>query len=193
MWTPTEDMLVMNEEVLYPLGTVVSNPKHNATALTLIFDRLKGNLFNTHLLDTFSIFSYGQEQTVMYPATDTLIRHAKERNRNELNIDVSNMSEEELANCQKLITENDSFYELYDQDRARIWRLRYRWMGYYPDILPKLLHCIDWNNKDVISEAVCLLRDWPNLPFEKALELLDYAYADQEVRSFAVQCLKDVG
>lgn len=39
MWTPTEDMLVMNEEILYPLGTVVNNPKHNATALTLIFDR----------------------------------------------------------------------------------------------------------------------------------------------------------
>lgn len=37
-----------------------------------------------------------------------------------------------------------------------------------------------------------LLRKWPKLPVEKALELLDYAYADQEVRSFAVMCLKSV-
>lgn len=43
-----------------------------------------------------------------------------------------------------------------------------------------------------MSEAVALLRNWPILPVEKALELLDYAYADQEVRSFAVQCLLNV-
>lgn len=40
MWTPAEDMMIVNDEVLYPLGTVVSNPNtHIATALTLTFDR----------------------------------------------------------------------------------------------------------------------------------------------------------
>lgn len=43
-----------------------------------------------------------------------------------------------------------------------------------------------------VSEMTALLQRWPKLPVEKALELLDYAYADQAVRSFAVQCLKDV-
>lgn len=129
----------------------------------------------------------------MCPVTDTLINHARERITNELNIETSSMSEAELADCIKIATENDSFYELYEQDKAKIWRSRYRWKNCFPDILPKLLHCIDWNNKDVISEAVCLLKDWPKLPFEKALELLDFAYADQEVRSFAVKCLQDVG
>lgn len=70
--------------------------------------------------------------------------------------------------------------------------MRNYWKEEVPEILPKLLHCIDWNNKDVISEAVCLLSDWQKLPVEKALELLDYAYADQEVRRFAVNCLIDV-
>ena len=37
-----------------------------------------------------------------------------------------------------------------------------------------------------------LLQEWPKLSVEKALELLDYAYADQAVRSFAVKCLHDV-
>ncbi|KAH0815629.1 hypothetical protein GEV33_007162 [Tenebrio molitor] len=37
-----------------------------------------------------------------------------------------------------------------------------------------------------------LLKDWPKLPPEKALELLDYAYPDQGVRSFAVECLGNV-
>lgn len=73
-----------------------------------------------------------------------------------------------------------------------MWSLKRHWMKYDPDILPKLLCCIDWDNKDDISEAVALLREWPKLAVEKALELLDYAYADQEVRSFAVQCLQSV-
>jgi phosphatidylinositol-4,5-bisphosphate 3-kinase len=43
-----------------------------------------------------------------------------------------------------------------------------------------------------VAEVTTLLQKWPKLPVEKALELLDYAYADQAVRSFAVRCLKDV-
>lgn len=43
-----------------------------------------------------------------------------------------------------------------------------------------------------VAEATALVQQWPKLPVEKALELLDYAYADQNVRSFAVRCLMDV-
>lgn len=43
-----------------------------------------------------------------------------------------------------------------------------------------------------IAEATALLQYWPKLPVEKALELVDYAYADQNVRNFAVKCLRDV-
>lgn len=43
-----------------------------------------------------------------------------------------------------------------------------------------------------VAEATALIQQWPKLPAEKALELLDYAYADQNVRNFAVHCLKDV-
>jgi hypothetical protein len=43
-----------------------------------------------------------------------------------------------------------------------------------------------------VAEATSLLHQWPKLAVEKALELLDYAYADQAVRHFAVQCLRDV-
>lgn len=43
-----------------------------------------------------------------------------------------------------------------------------------------------------VAEATTLVQQWPKLPVEKALELLDYAYADQNVRSFAVRCLMDV-
>lgn len=75
------------------------------------------------------------------------------------------------------------------QDKKELWTLRRFWLKHFPAVLPKLLTCIDWNSRDEVSEVVSLLREWPILPVEKALELLDYAYADQEVRSFAVKCL----
>lgn len=73
-----------------------------------------------------------------------------------------------------------------------MWALRYYWHDHNPEFLPKLLLCIDWDKREDVSQAVCLLTDWPKLPIEKTLELLDFAYADHEVRSFAVKCLWDV-
>ena len=35
-----------------------------------------------------------------------------------------------------------------------------------------------------------LLQTWPELEPEQALELLDYTFADQEVRKIAVKCVK---
>ena len=35
-----------------------------------------------------------------------------------------------------------------------------------------------------------LLQTWPRLDPEQALELLDFTYADQEVRKIAVQCIE---
>ena len=37
-----------------------------------------------------------------------------------------------------------------------------------------------------------LLRNWPRLSPFKALELLDYAYPDPMVRSYAVDCLRSM-
>lgn len=59
-----------------------------------------------------------------------------------------------------------------------------------PQGLPCLLHCVEWNDRDEVSEMRSLLNKWPPLSEERALELLDYAYADSSVRRFAVNCLK---
>jgi phosphatidylinositol-4,5-bisphosphate 3-kinase len=66
------------------------------------------------------------------------------------------------------------------------------WKKNYPEVLPNLLSSIDWDTREAVSEVTALLKDWPKLPPEKALELLDYAYPDQGVRSFAVECLGNV-
>lgn len=66
------------------------------------------------------------------------------------------------------------------------------WRDQRPEVLPKLLYCIDWDKRQEVSQVVALLQRWPKLPVEKSLELLDYAYPDREVRKFAVECLVNV-
>lgn len=67
---------------------------------------------------------------------------------------------------------------------------RYDCMYDLPQGLPCLLHCVEWNDRDEVSEMRSLLKQWQPLSEERALELLDYAYADCSVRRFAVNCLK---
>lgn len=40
------------------------------------------------------------------------------------------------------------------------------------------------------SQMQILLQTWPKLESEQALELLDYTFADQEVRRVAVECIE---
>ena len=43
-----------------------------------------------------------------------------------------------------------------------------------------------------VAEMIALLEEWPKLPPENALELLDYAYAEPTVRSYAIECLTHI-
>jgi hypothetical protein len=56
-----------------------------------------------------------------------------------------------------------------------------------------LLHCVEWNNHKEVAEMYRLLDIWPTLPVERSLQLLDSAYADQCVRTFAVKGLRTIG
>lgn len=81
---------------------------------------------------------------------------------------------------------------MHEQERKVIWSLRHELINLVPTLLPKLLDCVEWNDHREVAQVMSLIRLWPQLPVEKALELLDYAYADQAVRSFAVRCLANV-
>nr|XP_022907614.1 phosphatidylinositol 4,5-bisphosphate 3-kinase catalytic subunit delta isoform [Onthophagus taurus]XP_022907621.1 phosphatidylinositol 4,5-bisphosphate 3-kinase catalytic subunit delta isoform [Onthophagus taurus] len=169
MWNSAEDMMNLNDDIFHPLGTVVSNPDTKyATTLTLQFEKYT-------------------EQTVIYPSVESMInlgRQNEEPPTQELI--------EKYEQLTKVIFENDSLEEVHDQERKSIWKSRRYWMKEFPGILPKLLHCVDWESNKEISEVVAILKEWPKIPVEKSLELLDYAYANEEVRSFAVKCLNDL-
>ncbi|KAJ1528067.1 hypothetical protein ONE63_007985 [Megalurothrips usitatus] len=171
MWTYAED--IQTDDLLHPLGTVVSNPLgSHATQLTLAFKK------------------YHSDHTVMYPSIEKVLEFA-ERDGEREDSEPSPSNQEYLVNL-SLNIETDPTLEMHEQERKRVWELRYDCMKLMPHQLPMILTCVEWNDQKEIAEATALLQHWPKLPVEKALELLDYAYADQNVRNFAVQCLRDV-
>uniref|UniRef100_A0A8C4D8V7 Phosphatidylinositol-4,5-bisphosphate 3-kinase n=1 Tax=Dicentrarchus labrax TaxID=13489 RepID=A0A8C4D8V7_DICLA len=59
-----------------------------------------------------------------------------------------------------------------------------------PEILPKILLAVKWNSRDEIAQMYCLLKDWPAIKPEQAMELLDCNFPDPMIREFAVKCLE---
>ena len=86
------------------------------------------------------------------------------------------------------IIDMDPLAELDDQDMELLWQGR-DFLSGYPHSLPKLLKSVKWNSHESVAQMLTLLRSWAPLPPEQALELLDYQYADQNVRNFAVRSL----
>ncbi|XP_076669716.1 phosphatidylinositol 3-kinase 92E isoform X5 [Andrena cerasifolii] len=182
-WTYAEDM--QNDDLLHPLGTVVSNPHiDRAAALMLTFP------------------NYGKDKSVLYPTPEKMVEHA--RKLRESSAAERSIQEEPPPNeeCDagklqqleqlRLLADRDPLHELHEQERKIMWTLRHHCLHEIPTLLAKLLHCVEWNDHREVAEATALVQQWPKLPVEKALELLDYAYADQNVRNFAVRCLMDV-
>lgn len=178
-WAYADD--IQNDDLLHPLGTVVSNPHiDRAAALMLTFP------------------SYGRDQIVLYPSSEKMVDFAtklSESRENSAEFDPSSVSDIDLQqqiDQLQLLADRDPLHELHEQERKTIWSMREQCISKVPTILTKLLQCVEWNDYKEVAEATSLVLRWPKLPVERALELLDYAYADQTVRTFAVKCLKDV-
>uniref|UniRef100_A0AAQ4PVG9 Phosphatidylinositol 4,5-bisphosphate 3-kinase catalytic subunit alpha isoform n=1 Tax=Gasterosteus aculeatus aculeatus TaxID=481459 RepID=A0AAQ4PVG9_GASAC len=52
-----------------------------------------------------------------------------------------------------------------------------------------ILLAVKWNSRDEVAQMYCLLKEWPSIRPEQAMELLDCNYPDPMVRHFAVRCL----
>ena len=178
-WAYAED--IQNEDLLHPLGTVVSNPHIDRAAALML---------------TFPTFS--RDQIILYPSPEKMVEFATklcESRENSAEFDPTSVSETDLQHHidqLQLLADRDPLHELHEQERKTIWSLRQQCIMKVPTILTKLLQCVEWNDHVEVAEATSLVLKWPKLPVERALELLDYAYADHTVRNFAVNCLKDV-
>uniref|UniRef100_A0A8C2C399 Phosphatidylinositol 4,5-bisphosphate 3-kinase catalytic subunit alpha isoform n=1 Tax=Cyprinus carpio TaxID=7962 RepID=A0A8C2C399_CYPCA len=79
----------------------------------------------------------------------------------------------------------------FDQNTEKdfLWRHR-QYCVNIPEILPKILLAVKWNSRDEVAQMYCLLKDWPAIKPEQAMELLDCNYPDPMIRDFAVRCLE---
>uniref|UniRef100_A0A182KF04 phosphatidylinositol 3-kinase n=1 Tax=Anopheles christyi TaxID=43041 RepID=A0A182KF04_9DIPT len=175
-WDYAED--AQSEDILHPLGTVEPNPNRENIVVSVLL----------------SFGTYGPEgRIIVYPDEQELLSHAaKMSHRNE---HLNRESAEDTRSIKAIMSSymyNDRLNDIHEQDRNAIWAKRRECMKLIPQGLPCLLYCVEWNNRDEVSEIVSLLQEWPKLFVERALELLDYAYADKYVRRYAVDCLRTI-
>ncbi|XP_050432835.1 phosphatidylinositol 4,5-bisphosphate 3-kinase catalytic subunit delta isoform [Adelges cooleyi] len=175
MWTYADDM--QNEDLLHPLGTVVSNPNiEQTTALTITFHSYQP-----------------PDHMVVYPGLEKLQEYAEKKGKDDFNDQASGDSQSlktYLDQIKTMAERGEPLDEMHEQDRKKLWRHRYHILQSVPGLLAKLLDCVEWGIRWEVAEATTLVSKWPLLGPQQALELLDYAYADQVVRSFAVKCLQ---
>jgi hypothetical protein len=90
------------------------------------------------------------------------------------------------------VLQKDPLNPLSEDEQALLWQHRKYLQQHYPHSLPKLLLSVDWLNKSAVAEIHRMLLDWKPLEPVKALELLDFKYADSQTRAFAVKCLQSM-
>ncbi|XP_015785268.1 phosphatidylinositol 4,5-bisphosphate 3-kinase catalytic subunit alpha isoform [Tetranychus urticae] len=88
------------------------------------------------------------------------------------------------------VIKRDPLSEMTIQEKNLVWRMREHCVQ-IPDSLPKLLDAVKWNSRDDVSQLYSLLKQWPAIKSDTALELLDCKYADIMVRNFAVKWLDE--
>lgn len=174
-WTYAEDS--DSEELLHPLGTVEPNPRTDECAsITMLFH------------------DYNTECSILYPTEPEVVDYAEKQLRASQKILPPIEDERSIISILQPYIYNDRINDISEQEAAEIWDRRFDCLRFMPDALPCLLYCVEWNNRDTVAEVTRILNEWPQdkMSVERTLELLDYAYADQKVRQFAVECLKKI-
>ncbi|XP_043954073.1 phosphatidylinositol 4,5-bisphosphate 3-kinase catalytic subunit alpha isoform-like isoform X2 [Gambusia affinis] len=166
------------EDLLNPIGVAGSNPNKETPCVELEFSR-----FN---------------QTVVFPDEQQIEEHANWTISRELGYNYCHGLSSRLA-CDSSVSATDAeqlrslcsrdpLYELSEQEKDFLWRHRHYCLN-IPESLPKLLLSVKWNSRDEVSQMYCLLKEWPLMEPESALELLDCNFPDPIVREFALRCL----
>ncbi|CAL1536446.1 unnamed protein product [Lymnaea stagnalis] len=164
MWPMPQGM----DDLLNPIGITGSNPNKDCPCLEIEFDRFMHPLsypLDSHF-EQLAAVAIMRESQRGYPVTAT----------------------KEESDLLDEIVEKDPLSDISEQDKILLWKLRENCIS-RPKALSKLLSAVKWHDKESVAQLYELLRRWPVIPCEVALELLDCSYSDLKVREFAVKCL----
>lgn len=159
------------DELLNPIGIAGSNPDKDCPCLEIEFERFSPAL-------TFPPDQQLEELAIYATNKDN-------RDNRQLPADDWRLEEEQLME----IIGRDPLFEISEQEKELLWKRR-DYCLHQPNSLPKLLSAIKWNDRENVSQLYMLLKQWPTVTPEVALQLLDCSFTDLKIRQFAVHCLE---
>ncbi|XP_061539060.1 phosphatidylinositol 4,5-bisphosphate 3-kinase catalytic subunit alpha isoform-like isoform X2 [Phycodurus eques] len=167
------------EDLLNPIGVTGSNPNKETPCLELEFDHFSSPVKypDMNAVEDHANWTISRELGFNYNLSGQSNRVARDHALTESDIDQLG----QLSN-------RDPLSEITEQEKDFLWRHRHYCMN-FPEILPKILLAVKWNSRDEVAQMYCLLKEWPSIRPEQAMELLDCNYPDPMVRHFAVRCL----
>lgn len=172
-----------HDELLHPLGMIGSNPNKDSSCLQLEFDRFTAPVLfppESQIEEYASFVVQLEQEKSLSPSGVDPQQSCRFQNQEPL-------QDNEMVQLQEILN-RDPLSELSEQEKDLLWRQRITLLK-MPDSLPKLLDAVKWNSRDEVSQLYCLLREWPPIKVETALELLDCKYADLTVRTYAIKRL----
>ena len=214
MWRySTGEVMPTHEATLVPLQHSVSNPDlKEASDVVLCFGpNLFSNFNSTYDVsgaedeDSDGALPESFEMLVQQKRIEFPMVEMRELRRNNCFVDNFSDSEESslfslsgmgtvasklYAQELEKIADRDPLHDITVQEKVLIWKVREYCCVKLPYLLPRVVDCVDYSDPEQVKELHSILRRWPLLPVERALQLLDYAYPDRVVRKFAVTCLR---
>ncbi|XP_074594657.1 phosphatidylinositol 4,5-bisphosphate 3-kinase catalytic subunit alpha isoform-like [Brevipalpus obovatus] len=177
LWPVPKDLI----DLLNPLGVLGSNCNLDSTGLEIEFPQYP--------------------TPVIYPPTELILEHGQicrkmDFEGKEMGIDgvdedrlqkYKKKDDQDMITLEALIKRNP-LSQMEQHEKNLVWRLREECLK-IPNSLPKLLDSVNWNSRMDVSQLYVLLRKWPEVESDTALQLLDFEYADLEVRNFAIKWL----
>jgi phosphatidylinositol-4,5-bisphosphate 3-kinase len=169
-----------------------------------LFDHNRNLMTGQHKLNLyskeFSDFSYfvfvdnitEEDPSKIYFEIDTFAAYVHNSNFKDDNVEINvnnlMMSKKDKEEIEK-IKKKTPFDSLNNYDKKILWANRYK-LTKIPELLPKLLLCVDYKNPQHIKELKKVLRMAKLLTPVQSMELLTGKYLHEYIRSFAVNCLQ---
>uniref|UniRef100_A0A673G9K2 phosphatidylinositol-4,5-bisphosphate 3-kinase n=1 Tax=Sinocyclocheilus rhinocerous TaxID=307959 RepID=A0A673G9K2_9TELE len=168
------------EDLLNPIGVTGSNPNKETPCLELEFDHFSSPVKFPDMatIEDHANWIISREMGYNYCQSGQSSRLARDHAMTEADI-------EQL----RQLSNRDPLSEITEQEKDFLWRHR-QYCVNIPEVLPKILLAVKWNSRDEVAQMYCLLKDWPAIKPEQAMELLDCNYPDPMIRDFAVRCLE---
>uniref|UniRef100_A0AAQ4NVQ3 Phosphatidylinositol 4,5-bisphosphate 3-kinase catalytic subunit alpha isoform n=1 Tax=Gasterosteus aculeatus aculeatus TaxID=481459 RepID=A0AAQ4NVQ3_GASAC len=168
------------EDLLNAIGVTGSNPNKETPCLELEFDHFSCPVKYPEMtiIEEHANWNISRELGFNYCHTGLSNRLARDN-------PLTDTDNEQL----RQVCNRDPLSEITEQEKDFLWRHRQDCVN-MPEILPKILLAVKWNSRDEIAQMYCLLKDWPAIKPEQAMELLDCNFPDPMIREFAVKCLE---